>query len=256
MSDTPKFTVVDRRKFRGEDAPETEAVTTTSAPEVEPAPAPTPVSGPRLTLVEPPAARAESESSSVAAVAVAEEPKIAVGAGPTLVTHEVTPAIDDVEIEGPQEQAEGVYDESNLPPAPTEEESRFQKMAYDQAAERLDILVRSQNPAMPAPEQIGFEHLVQQLYLSAMMQMGAGTPEGQRPRIDILGARQTIDLLSVVKAKSAGNLNADETRAIDTVLFELYATFLELTRMISAQSSAPMPPPPGGGSPGGFGPVR
>jgi hypothetical protein len=74
--------------------------------------------------------------------------------------------------------------------------------------------------------------------------MGAGTPEGQRPRIDILGARQTIDLLGVILEKTKGNLGPDEDRAIQTVLFELRMTFLELTRMISAQP--PMPPPSGG----------
>jgi hypothetical protein len=99
-------------------------------------------------------------------------------------------------------------------------------------------------PARRPQEKIGFEHLVQQLYLSAMMQMGAGTPEGQRPRIDILGARQTIDLLGVVQEKTKGNLSANEERTLDTVLYELRMTFLELTRMISAQP--PMPPPPGG----------
>jgi len=75
------------------------------------------------------------------------------------------------------------------------------------------------------------------------MQMGAGTPEGQRPRIDILGARQTIDLLGVVLDKTKGNLTPSEVRVLDTVLYELRMTFLELTRMISAQP--PMPPPPG-----------
>jgi hypothetical protein len=252
MSDTPKFTVVDRRKFRGEDAPETEAVSTPSTPEPEAPSIPAPTAAPRLTLVEPPATKTEAPAS---AVAVAEEPEIPSNAGPTLVTPEAGEAHGE-ETETTDGEP-GFFDESQLPPAPTDEESRFQKLAYDQAAERLDLLVRAQNPAAPAPESIGFEHLVQQLYLSAMMQMGAGTPEGQRPRIDILGARQTIDLLGVVKAKSAGNLNADETRAIDTVLFELRATFLELTRMISAQASAPMPPPPGSKpGPGGFGPQR
>ena len=254
MSDTPKFTVVDRRKFRGEDAPETEAASTPATPEAEAPSAAAAAPAPRLTLVEPPAAKAEAQSSSVA---VAEEPEIP-GAGPTLVTPEteaIAQAGNDAQASNDEEA--GFYDDSQLPPAPTDEESRFQKLAYDQAAERLDVLVRSQNPAAPAPESIGFEHLVQQLYLSAMMQMGAGTPEGQRPRIDILGARQTIDLLGVVQAKSAGNLHADEIRAIDTVLFELRATFLELTRMIGTQSTANMPPPPGSKpGPGGFGPQR
>ena len=209
MSDTPKFTVVDRRKFRAEDESAAELETVTEA---KPEPVEAPKSAPRLTLVEPVAPKPEP-----VAVAVADVPEV------------------DAE----------EYDDPQLPPAPSEEELRFQKLAYEQAAERLDNLIRAQNPAAPPAEKIGFEHLVQQLYLSAMMQMGAGTPEGQRPRIDILGARQTIDLLGVVEEKTAGKLYASETRTLDAVLFELRATFLELTRMISAQPVAPMPPPPG-----------
>jgi hypothetical protein len=216
MSDTPKFTVVDRRKFRADDdsAPCTESKISTPASEATESPskpASGPTSAPRLTLVEPnPPAPAKPEPPAPA-VAVADE--------------------------------EELNDEAQLPPAPSAEESRFQKAAYDQSAERLDTMIRTQNPGAPPQEKIGFEHLAQQLYLSAMMQMGAGTPEGQRPRIDILGARQTIDLLAVLQEKTIGNLNPEEARMLDTVLYELRMTFLELTRMISAQP--PIPPPPG-----------
>jgi hypothetical protein len=208
MSDTPKFTVVDRRKFRSD---EDAAPAADSAAPAEPQSAPqttAPSSGPRLVerAAQPPA--------------MVEEPAVA---GPGLIA--------------PEDEDE------QLPPGPTEEEASQLKEDYSRAAERIDDLVRAQNPGAPAQEKIGFEHLVQQLYLSALMQMGAGTPEGQRPRVDILGARQTIDLLSVLEAKSKGNLTADEARSLDVVLFELRATFLELTRMISAQ---PIPPPPSG----------
>jgi Domain of unknown function (DUF1844) len=207
MTDTPKFTVVDRRKFRGEDDSAPSTTTPEAAEPVTKATEPAVKAGPRL--VEP-------VQAQPAPVAVAEEPET---------------------------DADG-YADPQLPPAPTAEESRFQQAAYEKAAERLDDLVRAQNPGAPAPEKIGFEHLVQQLYLSAMMQMGAGTAEGQRPRIDILGARQTIDLLGVVLDKSKGNLVGEEERTLQTVLYELRMTFLELTRMISTQP--PMPPPPGG----------
>src|ERR1700678_1941836 len=156
MSDTPKFTVVDRRKFRADDdsSPSTES---------------------KSAQVEKPEALAAKTGSETAAPP---------SPGPRLVEPIQTVAVAEEEDFG---------DEPQLPPAPTEEESRFQKAAYDQSAERLEDLVRAQNPGAPPQEKIGFEPLVQQLYLSAMMQMGAGTPEGQRPRIDILGARQTID---------------------------------------------------------------
>lgn len=217
MSDTPKFTVVDRRKFRGDDeSSSTESASSTVAPVVpiSDEPSSKATSGPRLTLVEP-----AHPKPVEAPVAVAEEPE--------------------------EEVEDEFAGEAQLPPAPSAEESRFQKAAYDIAAQRLDDLVRAQNPGVPAAEKIGFEHLVQQLYLSAMMQMGAGTPEGQRPRIDILGARQTIDLLNVVLEKTAGNLSVEEERTLNTVLYELRMTFLELTRMIASQPQPPMPPPPG-----------
>jgi hypothetical protein len=210
MTDTPKFTVVDRRKFRGEEENAPSSETTPSTPEASEAAA---KPAPRLTLVEPVQPQAPP---TTAPVAVAEEPEI---------------------------EAEDSIDDPQLPPAPTAEESHFQKAAYDKATERLDDLVRAQNPGAPPQEKIGFEHLVQQLYLSAMMQMGAGTPEGQRPRIDILGARQTIDLLDVVLDKTQGNLSPTEERTLQTVLYELRMTFVELTRMISTQP--PMPPPGG-----------
>ena len=209
--DTPRFTVVDRRKFRGDEEPAA-ASETTPTDEVAPV---KPASVPRLTLVEPASQAAPAEMPSP--IAIVEEP-----------------------------EKDFEEDVSGLPPAPTAEESSFQLAAYEKAAERLEDLVRAQNPAAPAAETIGFEHLVQQLYLSAMMQMGAGTPEGQRPRIDILGARQTIDLLGVVLQKSAGNLSAQEERTLQTVLYELHATFSDLTRMIGSQPQPPMPPPPGG----------
>jgi len=87
---------------------------------------------------------------------------------------------------------------------------------------------------------------VQQFYVSAMIQMGAGTQEGQRPRVDILGARTTIDLLGVLADKTRGNLTEEENRVLETVLFEARMAFLELTRMITLQNMQPPPPPPPG----------
>ncbi|HTJ29244.1 MAG TPA: DUF1844 domain-containing protein, partial [Acidobacteriaceae bacterium] len=144
------------------------------------------------------------------------------------------------------EESDGAFgeegDEMDLPGAPTVEEMREMKIAYEEAAERIEDLVRAQNPGAPPLEKTTFEHLVQQLYLSALMQMGAGTPEGQRPRVDIVGARQTIDLMSILAEKTRGNLSQNEERAIQAVLFELYMTFREITRAVTA---GPLPPPPG-----------
>jgi hypothetical protein len=161
-------------------------------------------------------------------------------AGPQLVetedarTPEVEPAVDASEDDLT----------AQMPPPPTTEEKNEQATAYEASAQRVEDLLRAQNPTMGAQPPIKFEHMVQQLYLSALMQMGAATPEGQRPRVDIIGARQSIDLLGVLEEKTKGNLTATEVRMLDTVLFELRMTFLELTKMISLQGVQAPPPKP------------
>jgi hypothetical protein len=143
-------------------------------------------------------------------------------------------------------EPEEVADEPEMAPAPTTEESRQQKSAYEAAALRLDELVRAQNPAMGPQPPVNFGHLAQQFYVSAMIQMGAGTQEGQRPRVDILGAKQTIDLMAVLEEKTSGSLTEAEERSLQTVLFEARTAFLELTNMITLQGmQPPAPPPPG-----------
>ena len=204
MSDTPKFEVIDRRRMK---AAEEEKEREKEQPEAT-APAP-----------QTPAA--------------SDEP----APGPRLVVQEEQPEAGDVEA-GIEDLLPG------MPPAPTAEESQQQKSVYDASAQRLEDLVRAQNPGAGAQPPVGFEHLVQQLYLSAMIQMGAGTQEGQRPRVDILGAKQTIDLMGVLAEKTKGNLSEAEDRMLQTVLFEARMAFLELTNMITLQG-VPTPPPPG-----------
>lgn len=179
----------------------------------------------------------------------AKEPEAAPppGGGPRLVVNEGRRAAESATTapEAP-ESAQKHEEQPELPPPPTAEESREQKDAYDASAQRLEDLIRAQNPGVGAQPAVGFEHLVQQLYVSAMIQMGAGTQEGQRPRVDILGARTTIDLLGVLAEKTKGNLTAAEDQALQTVLFELRMAFLELTSMINLQAMQPPPPPPPG----------
>jgi hypothetical protein len=57
--------------------------------------------------------------------------------------------------------------------------------------------------AQPA---ITFEHLVQQFYVSAMIQMGAGAQDGPAAPRRHSGRRTTIDLLGVLAEKTKGNL--------------------------------------------------
>jgi hypothetical protein len=215
MSDTPKFEVIDRRKLKAEHEADGEHQGT-SAPEKPATPDPArPESsggGPRLVVNEASAERAREDATQHLNQAATE----------------------------PEEQM------GEIPPAPTAAESQEQKTAYDGASQRLEDIIRAQNPAMGAQPPVTFESLIQQFYLSAMIQMGAGTQEGQRPRVDILGARTTIDLLGVLAEKTKGNLNDSEERMLQSVLFECRMAFMELTSMITLQGmQPPVPPPPG-----------
>jgi hypothetical protein len=127
-----------------------------------------------------------------------------------------------------------------LPP-PTAEESHKQKAAYDASAQRIEDLIRAQNPAAGAQPPVTFEHLVQQVYLTAMLQMGAGIAEGEPARVDIVGARASIDMLGILAEKTKGNLTAQEERSLQAVLYDARMAFLELSKVISLQGVHPPP---------------
>src|SRR5437899_1404405 len=142
--------------------------------------------------------------------------------------------------------------ESELPPAPTAEENDQARRAYEMTADRLDTAIRSANPGMDHPPAMSFEQLVQSIYMTAMMQLGAATHEGQQPQVDILGARQSIDMLGILLDKTTGNLTTEETRLLDSALFELRMAFLEITQSLARSAAAKAPagarPAPGGPS--------
>lgn len=137
--------------------------------------------------------------------------------------------------------------EEAIPDGPTAQETAESHAAYRQTTQQLDELLRAKAPDSSHLGPVGFEHLVQSMYMSAMMGLGAGTQPGEKPRIDIMGARQTIDLLGVLGEKTKGNLTADEQRLLESALFELRMMFLEITNAIARNAANPaqQPPPPG-----------
>lgn len=128
-------------------------------------------------------------------------------------------------------------------PEPTAEESAEAHAAYRDSSERLDTLLRAANPGMGPTAPVTIEHVIQSIYVSAVVAMGAATEPGQKPRIDILGARQSIDMLSILEEKTKGNLSDKEQRLLQNALFEVRMMFLEITNAIAQQ--AQNPPPPG-----------
>ena len=134
-------------------------------------------------------------------------------------------------------------DEEESIPEPTAAESAQQRQEYHASARRLDDMFLKANPGQPAVPAMNFDRLVQSLYMTAAVQMGAGSAPNEQPRIDILGARQSIDMLSVLDEKTKGNLTEQEKRLLQNALFDLRMSFLEITNAIA--SSAQRPPQAG-----------
>jgi hypothetical protein len=153
--------------------------------------------------------------------------------------------------------AQGAADAANqpaadpdLPPPPTASEMEQANAAYQQTAERLDTAVRAANPGMDHPPAMSFEQIVHSIYMTTIMQLGGATPEGQQPKVDLMGARQSIDMLAILSEKTKGNLTPTESQLMDNALFEVRMGFLEVTQALARSAANRQPPPGGAGQPG------
>jgi Domain of unknown function (DUF1844) len=138
------------------------------------------------------------------------------------------------------EPAEATPQEEALA-GPSAEESAEQHAAYQQSSREIDSMLRQANAGGEAAPDTTFEHVIQSMYFSAIMAMGAGTEQGQQPRIDIVGARQSIDMLAILQEKTKGNLTEKEQQLLQNALFDLRMMFVEITNAIA--KAAHQPPP-------------
>jgi Domain of unknown function (DUF1844) len=132
----------------------------------------------------------------------------------------------------------GETPERELPIPPTSAEQEAQAAAYRQSAKDLDSQVELSGHSATEFE-MTFERFLASLYMTAMMQLGLMRQQGEQPRIDIIGARQSIDLLGVLGEKTKGNVNEREKQFLQNALFDVRMMFLELTKAIAAQAKRP-----------------
>ncbi|HYX68651.1 MAG TPA: DUF1844 domain-containing protein [Terriglobales bacterium] len=130
-----------------------------------------------------------------------------------------------------------------VPPSAAQQQDAQQ--AYARAGEEVDArLAADLGGVRPQELQITFEKLVTTLYMTAMLQLGILHEQGRQPRVDVLGARQTIDTLDLLREKTKGNLAAQESKFLEERLYELRMGYLEV---LNAVLHAPEPPPPAPG---------
>jgi len=207
MAEIKEFIVNDRRKF-------------TSEGELRPDAPPSEPKAPRpetLQPVAPPPDQYDSSARLTGPQAVPDKP---------------------VEVTTPEPA------DPQAPEPPTAEQTDQATRAYDATVDRLDTAIRAANPGMEQMPEMSFERLVQSIYMQAVLQLGGGAEPGQTPQVDLLGARQSIDMLAIIAGKSKGNLSDSEDKLIQSALFEMRMGFLEVTQMLARQAAAKAGAPP------------
>lgn len=206
-----EFVVTDRRRFGTEGEPRPDAQVaeeekTSAKPAAQPAPPP-------AKATAPPAPAQPSQSAQTQA-----QPPAAPEAG----------------------------QEEEMAPPPTAEEEHAQNEAYKASNKKIDDMISAAGKApQGGPMEMTLERVIESFYMSALIQMGAIRQDNEAPRVDIIGARQTIDSLAVLQEKTKGNLTDREKTLMQNVLFELRMAFIEITNAVATSATKPGAVPPG-----------
>ncbi len=129
-------------------------------------------------------------------------------------------------------------DGHEVPSPPTAAEQRAQAEAYRVSSKELDAQVGLSGHDVKEFE-MTFERFLASLYMTAMLQLGLMHQQGEQPRIDIIGARQTIDTMSLLAEKTKGNLTSTEENFLQNSLYEARMAYVEVTNTLAH------PPQPG-----------
>jgi hypothetical protein len=172
-----------------------------------------------------------------------ETPAEAKSAVETGKTEAAKPAELQPELQG--KPADGAVPEE--PPPPTAAEQQAQAEAYRKSTGVMDDEIKRQmGGAIPQDFEPSMERFLSSIYMTALLQLGLAHEQGGQPRVDLIGARHTIDTLAMLQQKTKGNLTFAEQSFLDNCLYELRLAYVEVT---NALTRAPKP------GEGGKGPI-
>jgi Domain of unknown function (DUF1844) len=127
--------------------------------------------------------------------------------------------------------------EREMPPAPSAAEQQKQADEYRKSSKDLDRRVELSGHSAKDLE-MTFERFTASLYMTAMLQLGLMHEQGGEPRIDLIGARQTIDTLSMLSEKTKSNLTSTEEHLLQNCLYELRMAYVEVTNALARPPQA------------------
>jgi hypothetical protein len=135
-------------------------------------------------------------------------------------------------------------EEANQPEHPplSDSDRKSGDAAFAGASKQIDDQIRAQLGRKADDFQMSFDRFIASLYMSALMQLGLLHEQGGQPRVDMLGARQTIDTLVILRDKTKGNLTPQEDNLLSNSLYEVQMAYVEVTNALTRQVQ---PAPPG-----------
>jgi len=137
---------------------------------------------------------------------------------------------------------EEVIDKEQQGPPLSASERKAGDDAFAQSSKKIDEQIKSQLGRNSEEFQMTFDRFIASLYMTALMQLGLLQEQGGQPRIDILGARQTIDTLLLLRDKTKGNLTPQEDTLMGNSIYEVQMAYVEVTNAITRKVQ---PAPPG-----------
>lgn len=150
------------------------------------------------------------------------------------------------ETAGPEAATADLHPDAQQPHTPTPEERTASHDAYRQSAATLESELQKEYGSQISREfEVTFDRILEPFYVTALMQLGVMGQEGQQRRVDIVGARQTIDTLTMLHDKMKGNLSPEEENLIQTMLYQLRLTYVDISNAVARSATYGQPGAPG-----------
>jgi hypothetical protein len=136
---------------------------------------------------------------------------------------------------------------SEAPEGPSPAEQEASADAYAESTKQVDERIRKELHKQGRADQardldMSFDKFIASLYMTTLMQLGLAAPQGEKPSLDLMGARQTIDILAILNDKTKGNLTSAEESTLRNVLYELRMAYLEVTNLLANPPKGGVPP--------------
>jgi len=126
-----------------------------------------------------------------------------------------------------QQEGERASPKEEKAKEPEGEEARLRGEEREKETEKKEGREEGQKQEVPLPE-VTFSNFVFSLTTQALIQLGEiQDPESKRAMKSLPLAKQSIDLIGMLREKTSGNLTKEEEALIDNVLYDLKMRYVK-----------------------------